>query len=200
MGNSLKDGFNNFFKIVSIFGGVLQNHLISGQIFFKYDTRAVKHLDLTIKFDFLKSFGAAWHTWHFTSFVPLQTIDDTTFAGVGIANQPNSDSSIRPFYFWKLFDQLNQVVSSDCFWRMDQGISHFSAVSYWFFEEIEGWKMGALVLEIRFEHYNWELSSQVTLPGIGILHWDKVYLVQDYYDLFVRLWQDFSFYVFASAW
>lgn len=47
--------------------------------------------------------------------------------------------------------------------------------------------MGALVLEIRFEHYNWELSSQVTLPGIGILHWDKVYLVQDYYDLFVRL-------------
>lgn len=41
-------------------------------------------------------------------------------------------------------------------------------------------------MHVGLEHDNWEPPSEVSLPGVGILHRDEIYLVEDYDDLLVR--------------
>ena len=91
------------------------------------------------------------------------------------------------------------MVSTNSFCRVNESISHLSIVSDRFFEKVERRQMTSLILKVGLEHNNWILSSEVGLPGIGILHRNKIDFVENENNFFVRLRQNFSFNILAPT-
>lgn len=141
---------------------------------------------MAIQLYFLERFCAAWYAGHFASLVSFETVDDTAFADVGVADQSHSHCPVGPFHLRKLLDELDQVFCSDGFGRVDQGVCHDGAVCDGLFVEVEGREVGALRLEVGFEHDHGVLSSEVGLPGVGVFHRHEVDLVQNQNYFLVR--------------
>ena len=82
---------------------------------------------------------------------------------------------------------------------MDECVGHVGAIGYGLFVEMEGGKVGALGLKVGLEHDYGVLSSEVGLPGVGVLDGHQVDFVQNEDDLLVGVAQDLALDVLAAA-
>lgn len=91
------------------------------------------------------------------------------------------------------------MIGSDGFCCMNQSICHLCSLSDGFFIQVERGEVGLLVLEVGLEHDDWELSSEVGLPGVGVLHGNEIDFVENDNDFLVRHGLDFPLDVLAST-
>ena len=198
-GYSFKNGIDNFLKSIVIFSCVLKNELISSEVFFENNSRTIQKFHLTVEFDLLQSFSASRNAGDFASFVSFETVNDTAFANVRVSDESYCYCTVRAFNFWNLFDELYEMVGSDGFCWMDEGVCHVCAICDWLFEKVERRKVVSLTLKICLEHYHWVLSAKVGLPSICILHGNEINFVQNKHDFLIWHRQYFSLDVLASA-
>ena len=78
------------------------------------------------------------------------------------------------------------MISPNRFCCMNESVCHFCSFGNRFFIQVERGQVGLLILEIGLEHDHRKLSSEVSLPSIGVLHRDEIDFVENDDDFLVR--------------